>query len=690
MSTSNTTLQVADLDFSSIKENLKTYLKSQSEFTDYNFEGSGLNVLLDILAYNTYYNAFYLNMVANESFLDTAQIRKNVLSLAKMINYIPMSNQGALTKVNVTVTPSVSENQELNILTLDRFTTLFGADVEGINYPFVTINANTSPKINGTFAFTNVFIKQGEVITRTFTMSSNNSSRSFEIPSSNVDTSSLTVTVQESSSNTFRTEYTLSTDLTEVQANSTVFFLEENENEQYKIQFGDNVIGKRPANGNIVIVTYLDVVGSVANNITNFTFNEAVGGVYFDNVRVTTSQGSYGGTDKETIEQIRFRAPYAYTAQNRAVTRNDYESLLLKDYNNIEAVSVWGGEENDPIVYGKVYISIKTKGFFALSQLEKENIKNNLIGNRNVVTVIPEIVDPDYVFLSVHGKVRYTPVKTSKKSEQILQDVRNAIQQFNADNLNTFRSRFIKSKLQYYIENCEPSITGSDIEIYAQKRLDITNNILKNYTINFALPLSKGDITDKLYSFPQITVLDNNGVARNVFIEEIPESLTGVSSISIINGGTNYTTAPMITITGDGTGATAVARIVNGRVTDIIITNPGFNYTRATVSITGDGTGAIASALVDANFGSLRTYYFKSNGEKVIVNENAGTVDYINGKVTLDLLFTTAVVSNDFYDNDVLTINCVPDVDIIDPLRNRILAIDMNNPQSIQIEMVPD
>ena len=335
MSTSNTTLQVADLDFSSIKENLKTYLKSQSEFTDYNFEGSGLNVLLDILAYNTYYNAFYLNMVANESFLDTAQIRKNVLSLAKMINYIPMSNQGALTKVNVTVTPSVSENQELNILTLDRFTTLFGADVEGINYPFVTINANTSPKINGTFAFTNVFIKQGEVITRTFTMSSNNSSRSFEIPSSNVDTSSLTVTVQESSSNTFRTEYTLSTDLTEVQANSTVFFLEENENEQYKIQFGDNVIGKRPANGNIVIVTYLDVVGSVANNITNFTFNEAVGGVYFDNVRVTTSQGSYGGTDKETIEQIRFRAPYAYTAQNRAVTRNDYESLLLKDYNNI-------------------------------------------------------------------------------------------------------------------------------------------------------------------------------------------------------------------------------------------------------------------------------------------------------------------------------------------------------------------
>ena len=220
--------------------------------------------------------------------------------------------------------------------------------------------------------------------------------------------------------------------------------------------------------------------------------------------------------------------------------------------------------------------------------------------------------------------------------------------------------------------------------------MDITNNILKNYTINFALPLSKGDITDKLYSFPQITVLDNNGVARNVFIEEIPESLTGVSSISIINGGTNYTTAPMITITGDGTGATAVARIVNGRVTDIIITNPGFNYTRATVSITGDGTGAIASALVDANFGSLRTYYFKSNGEKVIVNENAGTVDYINGKVTLDLLFTTAVVSNDFYDNDVLTINCVPDVDIIDPLRNRILAIDMNNPQSIQIEMVPD
>jgi hypothetical protein len=685
----NTSLTVADLDFFSIKNNLKTFLRSQSEFTDYDFDASGLSVLLDVLAYNTYYNAFYLNMAANEAFLDTAQLRQNILSQAKLVNYIPASRQGALAKINILVTPSLIENQQINFITLDRYTRVIGRDINGINYPFVTINANTSSKSGGTFLFSNVFIKQGEVVTMQFQANTANPKRRFEIPSANVDTTTITVAVQESSSNTYTEQYTLNEDLTEISANSTVYFMEENENLNYTIYFGDDVLGKKPKNGNIVTVTYLDTAGAPANNINTFTFTSRIAGLFRDNVSISTVSSSTGGTDKETDDQVKFRAPYFYSAQNRAVTKDDYESLITKDYNNIDSVSIWGGEENDPVIYGKVFVALKTKGFFALTDLEKEEIKNNLIRSRNVLTVMPEIVDPDYCFLLLRGKVTYNPVLTQKTADELLSTVRQAIEQYNDDQLNTFRSIFKLSKLQQYIESSEPSITGSDLNIYLQKQIDIENNKSRNYIIKFGSTLRKGDIQEKLFSFPQIVVFDNANIERQVFIEEVPESYTGVGSVVVLDAGTNYTTAPTVTISGDGTGATAYAKIVNRRVVEIIVTNKGYNYTRATVSITGgDGVGATAFAKVENNYGTLRTFYFKSNGEKVIVSENAGTIDYLNGIIELTSLLTNSVVLNQYYDENVLTVNAVAADEIIYPSRSRIFAIDMNNPQSIQLEIV--
>jgi len=684
----NTSLTVADLDFFSIKNNLKTFLRSQSEFTDYDFDASGLSVLLDVLAYNTYYNAFYLNMAANEAFLDTAQLRQNILSQAKLVNYIPASRQGALAKINILVTPSLVENQQINFITLDRYTRVIGRDINGINYPFVTINANTSSKSGGTFLFSNVFIKQGEVVTMQFQANTANPKRRFEIPSANVDTTTITVAVQESSSNTYTEQYTLNEDLTEISANSTVYFMEENENLNYTIYFGDDVLGKKPKNGNIVTVTYLDTAGAPANNINKFTFTSRIAGLFRDNVSISTVSSSIGGTDKETDEQVKFRAPYFYSAQNRAVTKDDYESLITKDYNNIDAVSIWGGEENDPVIYGKVFVALKTKGYYTLTDIEKEEIKNNLIRSRNVLTVMPEIVDPDYCFLLLRGKVTYNPVLTRKTSDELLSTVRQAIEQYNDDQLNTFRSIFKLSKLQQYIESSEPSITGSDLNIYLQKQVDVENNKSRNYIIKFGSTLRKGDIQEKLFSFPQIVVFDNANIERQVFIEEVPESYTGVGSIVVLDAGSDYTTIPTITITGDGTGATAYAKIVNRRVVEIIVTNKGYNYTRATVSIQGDGVGATAFARVENNYGTLRTFYFKSNGEKVIVNENAGTIDYLNGIIELTSLFTNSVVLNQYYDENVLTVNAVAADEIIYPSRSRIFAIDMNNPQSIQLEIV--
>jgi len=691
MATSNTALKVTELDFASIKNNLKTFLKSQSEFTDYDFEGSGMGVLLDVLAYNTYYNGFYLNMAANEAFLDTAQIRKNLLSHAKIINYVPKSAQGALARLDFKVTPAVTENQSANTLTIQKFTTLIGRDIAGINYPFVTVSANTVTKSNGVFSFSNVYIKQGEIITRTFEMLPNNITRSFQIPSQNVDTTTLTVVVQESSSNTSKNEYFLAQDLTEVKANSKIFFLEENENLHYTVKFGDNYIGQRPANGNIVILTYLDTVGKSANNITDFRFSEVLGGLFSSNIRVNTATSSYAGTDKETEEEIRFRAPYAYTAQNRCVTKTDYEVLVSKDFNNVEAVSVWGGEDNDPVIYGKVFISIKTKGVYELTELEKERIKSELIRTRNVLTVIPEIVDPDYCFLLVRGQINYNSNLTTKTQDQLQLSIIQGIINYNTEQLNTFNSTLRKSRLQNYIDTSDPSITGSDITVYLQKQVKMYPNENRNYEVNFNAPLTKGSFTEKFYSFPEITVYDNQGIERKVFIEEVPLSINGIDSIQLTSQGVDYTSIPTVTITGDGSSATATARVINRKVVGIDIVNKGYDYTQATVAITGGGgTGAAGIVLVDNNFANLRSYYYKPNGEKIIVNNNVGTIDYLNGKVTLNSFTAINVVPNQYYPTNVVTFNALPDNEIIKPLRNRILTIDSTDAKSIIVELVKE
>jgi hypothetical protein len=692
MSSANSTLRVTELDFNGIKNNLKTFLRAQSEFQDYDFEGSGMSVLLDILAYNTHYMGYYLNVTANEMFLDTAQLRQSVLSHAKLIGYVPNSSRSSKANVTITVTPSDVEDQDLNILTLDKNTRFTGDPKDGASYSFVTLYSNTVSKINGSFTFNNINLVQGEPITIQYLVDDNsNPKRRYTIPSANADTSTVSISVQESSSNTFTTEYKLATDITEITSESKVFFIEENEDLTYTFYFGDGTIGKKPINGNIVVCTYIDNVGESGDNISIFSPIEPIGGNYRDNVRVAVANSSFAGSSKETIEEIRFRAPYHYTAQNRAVTTLDYETLIIKDYPDIESVSVWGGQDNDPIVYGKVYLSLKTKGDYALSNVEKDSIKNDLIKNRNVLTVIPEIVDPDFVYLIVRGTVNYNPGLTSFTSNQIADRVRAAIEDYTDRELNKFNSTFRKSKLQYYIETADPSITGSDIDIFVQKRLDITVNQTKNYTLKYNMPLRKGDFNNKLESFPQLTVSDLEGISRNVFIEEVPASFTGVDSISIINPGKNYTEAPTVTISGDGIGATARATIVNGKVDRIAIIDRGSNYTRASISITGGGgSEAVAAPKLEAKFGILRTYFFKTNGEKVVVNPVAGSIDYDSGLVSLNSLTPSSVTLNSLYERNILSVIVPTENEIIRPLRNRIIALDFNDFSAIQIDIVAE
>lgn len=680
-------LRISELDFDSIKENLKNYLRSQSEFTDFDFDGAGMNVLLDILAYNTHYMGYYLNMVGNEAFLDTAQLRASVLSHAKHTNYLPTSMIGASANVNITVTPQVGEPDDTT-LTLPKYTRFVSEPLNGVNYIFSTTTAKSATKANGVFTFSNVEIKQGDPITQSFT---GLTERRLKIPSANVDTSTIAVTVQNSSVDTTIQTYTLAADLTEVTANSTVFFLEENSDEisSYTLTFGDGILGKAITQDNIVTIRYLETSGSFANRVNTFSILGSVGS--FGTVAVNSNAAAAGGADKESIEEIRFHAPIAYTSQNRAVTVNDYHSIIMKDYPNIDAVSVWSGDENDPPIYGKTFISLKPRQNYFITQLEKERIKNQIIQKRAVLTVTPDIIDPDYVYLLVNAKVNYNPNITTLSEEEIRQLVRTAIIQYRDDDLQMFDSTLRISSLQKAIDNAHESILGSSVTVYVQKRIELTLNESRNYDINFNMQLYRGQIEDKLYTFPKIVVNDLDGIPRDVFIEDTPNSLTGVDSISVTNTGSGYITPPTVTIVGDGSGATARARIVNGKVSGIDVISRGTDYTAATAVITSDsGSGATAKVNLQLRNGILRTFYYKTNGEKVIVNTNAGTIDYINGRVSLILLPAIGVAENDRYDENFLTINAVPFDYLITPLRNRILDIDDADSAAISIEMVPE
>lgn len=692
MALANTNLRITELDFDSIKTNIKNYLKNQDQFTDYDFDGSGLSVLLDVLAYNTHYMGMYVNFIGNEMFLDTAQIRASLLSLAKLTNYVPTSRRGSVSTVNITVTPGEAEDGNLASLVLPQYTRFFGTPVDGVSYVFVNTDAYISSKANGIFQFSGINLKQGEYSEQIYTVTTENDKRRFTIPTTSLDTSTMVVVVQESEVDDTATVYNLAGDTNELTSDSTIYFLEESAdaNGYWTIYFGDGYIGKRLLDGNIVTVSYLDVVAEESNGSRDFTAIDGVG-VFTDNVIVSTVDTASGGSEKESIEDIRFRAPIHYVTQNRSVTKNDYGVLLLKDYPYIESVAVWGGEENDPPMYGKIFVSLKPKENYSISLIEKERIKEEIIRSRSVLTVFPEIIDPDYTYIKVKTTVNYNPKLTSKTEDELKSIVRTAILNYRNDNLKQFNSVFRKSLLQRYIDTAERSIISDTTDIYLQKRFEPTLNASLNYKFDFKTILSKGDATNKLFTYPTYGSLDTEKIERTTYMEEYPLAFTGIDSISVTDPGYGYLTTPTVTIIGDGTGATAKAKIVNGKIASIAVVDRGINYTTATAVITG-GSGFGGAARVNLQFrnGVLRSFYVKTNGEKIIINSNVGTIDYRLGKIELNTFEPTALINNEYYDPTILTLNIQPEDDVIYPVQNRILDIDQYDASAIQITMVPE
>lgn len=685
----NTSIQVTDLDFQEIKSGLKTFLESQSEFTDYDFTGSGLNVLLDILAYNTHYNAYYLNMVANESFMDTAVTRNSVVSHAKKYGYTPRSATAPTATINVELTPT--ESNLSGTYTLPRYTR-FVSFIDGKVYNFTNLQNYTASKSGGVFTFNNVKIKEGEAVSYSYSVNlTTNPNLVFTIPEPKIDTSTLTVSVRETSVSSNIVTYSLSTDVLVLNSTSEVYFLQEGQDGNYQIYFGDDVISKKLSNGNIVEISYLKTNAEEANKANTFTLTSSLSGIFSSVVDPVSAAAA--GHARETIQEIKFGAPLNLLSQNRAVTKNDYIKLIQQKYPSFESVNVWGGEENEPPVYGKIFISAKPKLGFEITDTEKEYVKNNILKPMSMLTVTPEIVDVDYNYLTVKSYLYYDKAKTSLSDSEFVSNIKTVIQNYCELNLNEFNAYFNYSGLEQAVTNYSRAIVSNEIDFFVGKRFrpDLTKS--NSYTLEYGFELTRGTTNDNFYSTPDFTMLDENGVARQCFFEEIPSSYTGIQSITITNPGYNYTSTPTVTIVGDGEGATAQAVIVNGKLSAINVLTPGIGYTTAAVQITGaDGLLGAGTAVLEGRYGQMRISYYKidevsSQSTKVIINKNknngvVGTIDYVLGKITIQDFAPTAV-NNDFGN---IQINFKPKSNIIQSKLNKMLVIDTQDSTSIVVK----
>lgn len=684
MASANSGLQITNLDFGSIKLSLKNFLQQQDKLKDYNFDGSALAVLVDLLAYNTQYNAYYLNMIANEMFLDSSVQRNSVVSHAKMLNYIPRSAVAPKATVRLQVGQVSSST-----LTLPKFTPFISEAIDGINYSYVTKDATTVNVSANTATFNDLEIVQGSAASYNYTVSTtSNPKLIFQIPDTNIDTSTLVVSVQDSSTSLVYNAYTQSTDYIALTPSSKVYFLQEGKNGNYEIYFGDGILGSTLIDGNVVNISYISTNGTSSFGANSFTIMSTVGG--YTNVSIYPITSAFNGADRESIASIKYTAPKAYAAQGRAVTKEDYIYLIQNNSTNlpIDSVSVWGGEENNPPVYGQIFCAVKPSGGLTLTPSQKERLITDVIKPISVLTVVPTVVDPDYTFINITSSVLYDPKKTTYNGGQIKQLVINSVNTFSDANLNTFNSTFKMPALITQIQTADPSIVTNESTIRLQKKFYPKLNAKSTYFLDFGVKLKRNYFNAGLTSYPDVSITDVtavNSLRTGVYFEEVPTTVGGVATINITNQGYGYIKAPTVTIVGDGYSATAYAVIAAGRIVSIVVTNPGYNYTQAIVEITpgeGDNTGALGygDAVLEGSIGTLRTYYYLNN-TKTILNANAGTIDYSTGRIVLTD-FSPINVNNEL---GQYTISVVPDSTIVSSTFNRIIALDQYDPEAISV-----
>ena len=472
----NKKLEVTDLDFDTIKTNLKKFLRQQDQFTDYDFEGSTISSLLDVLAYNTHYNGVYANVLANEMFLDSADMRNSIVSHAKHVGYTPRSATAPYADVNLVVNNATGAT-----LTASQGTT-FTSTVEGVSYNYIVKEDTTTTPVDGVYTFKNLELYEGTLVTNKYTVNTTDANQRFLIKNDMADTTTLLVKVQNSSTDTTTTTYALSTDLADVSSTSAIYFLEGAEDEQYEVVFGDGVLGKALSTGNIVSLIYIVTNGSDSNGASSFALSGNVGG--FTDVSLTVNTNSVNGADPESPASIRFNAPKQYATQNRAVTAKDYESKVKSIYSNAKSVQVWGGEDNETPVYGRVYISINPVAGATLTEATKSDIITQL-KDFNVASITPVIEDPETTFIQPTVTIRYDAKSTTNTAESIKSLVQTAITNFNTDNLQEFDQVFRHSKFIETVNKADDSILSNITTLKLHKSFTATLTSSTTYTISF-------------------------------------------------------------------------------------------------------------------------------------------------------------------------------------------------------------
>jgi len=477
--TSTNKLKITELDFDSIKSALKTYLSGQEVFKDYNFEGSAMSILLDVLAYNTHYNAFYTNMLASEMFMDSASLRSSVVSLAKHLGYVPASKKGSVIYLDLTFTDGTNP-VSIQIPKNTKVSSRLG------NRTFTFLSTETilasKTDTTGQYVATNVKFKEGIAFSSVVTALGTDG-ETFPITNEDVDIDTLNVYVNGDA-------YLRADDITEINSNSKIYFIQEGRNDRYEIYFGNGTLGKAISSGDSISIIYnVSVLGSDGNGARTFVLSDNLA----PESSISLSAGhtrSFGGAERETASTIKLQAPGQYALQKRVVTENDYRTRLINDYNVVDSVRVWGGEENVPPQYGSVFICIKPKTGYVLSDAEKTVVANDILKKRNMVTITPVFVDPDYLFIVPTITAAYDPrIAGAKTPDQIKLLILTAISDYSSAKLDKFDEYFRHSVLSRAIDDVDKSITNNTNEILIKKRIRPLLTLTQDHAVRFDNPL---------------------------------------------------------------------------------------------------------------------------------------------------------------------------------------------------------
>ena len=500
----NSSINLIDLDFNSLKSSLKAHLSSQAKFQDYDFDGSNMSVLLDVLTYNTYLNTFYMNMVASEMFLDTAQIRDSVVSHAKELNYLPRSFRSATANVNIAITPSTNVSSVV-IPAGTGFTGRLGSNT--FNF-IVDSDIAITTSNNGVFYSNNTVIYEGSNVLDVFVKNDSATNQRFLLNNPNIDTSSIQINVKENGgANTYN--YIQSFYLYGLTSTSLAFFVQAAENDQYEVIFGDNATGRTPKNGAVIEVTYRICNGELPNGINTFVNNSSIDG--HSDVSVTTLSSAISGSVSESIESIKFNAPRSYQTQERAITENDYKILLLREFPEIQALSVYGGEKANPPQYGKVFIALDVSSADIIPDANKNNYLRYLSDKVPLATIV-EFVEPSFVYLSIDSVVKYNFTVTDLSENQLKTTVASSIVTYSNEYLNDFNVNFRYSNFLASIDASHFSILNNDTSVNPYIKIIPTLGANSSFSINFDT-----EILVTTPSTPSHSISDDRGVFSSPF-----------------------------------------------------------------------------------------------------------------------------------------------------------------------------